>query len=200
MVNFANSILVKLLILLRIERNDFMSDDSKLGAGAQVISGSVNSPTETALVVDKKEMRIATVVDEPFLENYQKVSDAYEKDDWFRSFFYELLNMYGCPATTQACETQTDRVMYSWGVLHVTSKIKKYKNLWLPFYKIKDDPEESSMFFARAVYDQTNTHIIPRLPTPEEEEAARKLAGDRPQYKKVYGPVSRKKGGSGNEG
>ena len=165
--------LLKLVKAQPKDREEYctMSNENKVVEVPSVITGSDRVSDNKITIDDSIDPPAVVVSKQPFLEDYQTVSEAYEGNAWFRNFFYEILEMYGCPSTSAECQTQTDRLLYSWGVLHTTSAVRKFRNIWITFYESNSDPQESAEFFARTTYDISNIHLIPRLPTPEEEAA-----------------------------
>jgi len=102
-----------------------------------------------------------------FAGEYETIRDAYENSPWFREFIYEIINMYGFPVSSLDCETQQDKIMFSWAMLHVTSALEKERGLWYTLFDV-DDPVMTADFFCRTFYEKRKDHVIPSMPSGQE--------------------------------
>ena len=176
MVSFVNSVLAKLSTLLYTGRKKTkglhsMSDDTNKPAISTTVTGSqgdIGPKIKMKAVkrgVDGEEQFYAPRV--PFVGEYETIRDAYDNSQWFREFIYEIINMYGYPVSSLDCETQKDKVMFSWAMLHVTDALSKERGLWHTLFDV-DDPVMTADFFCRTFYEKRKSHVIPGMPSGKE--------------------------------
>jgi len=151
-----------------------MSDDSITNPPiSTTVTGSRDRSDQVKIKSDpsKKENLTVDLInipkkEEPFIDTYYSVRDAYENSSWFRRFFFEIIEMYGYPISIIECINQKDKIMLSWAMLHVTSALKIEKSLWCNLFNV-NDPVMTADFFCRAFYEKRKEHVIPQMPSGE---------------------------------
>jgi len=180
MVSFVNSILAKLLILLRINdhkssnvQDESASIDSTKPPITTTVTGNVSRPKIPTFVPSLSpppvsiETGLAKARSNPLpVGKYANVKDAYENSNWFRDFFFEIFEMYGYPVSLMACLNQRDRIMFSWATLHTMQALKQEPELWITLFEA-GDPAIAADFFCRSFFEKRNRHMIPQLPDPK---------------------------------
>ena len=77
-------------------------------------------------------------------------------------FVNEVCDTFGVPASTAECTNASDRLLFSWAMLHVAQAINANQRLLDELQS--SDPVEASEKFVRSVYDQTGDMVIPCIP------------------------------------
>jgi len=147
-----------------------MSSDINKPAISTTVTGSNNEPKDVEIKVNRKEGGIAQTEvvpvnrKQPFAGSHMTIRDAYENSAWFRHFFFEILEMYGYPVSSMECETQQEKIMFSWAMLNLTSALTKERGLWYTLFDI-DDPVMTADFFCRTYFERRKKHAIPPMST-----------------------------------
>jgi len=146
-----------------------MNDNPNKPAIATTVTGSnTSSEIKIKKVADHEQTGLANmpIKDVPFIGSYMSVREAYENSPWFRDFFFEIFEMYGCPVSILGCITQKDKIMLSWAILHATAALKREPGLWVGLFEV-DDPIITADFFCRTFFEKRKQHVIPALPLPK---------------------------------
>ena len=80
-----------------------------------------------------------------------------------RKFVNGVCDAFGVPASSLECSNASDRVLFSWAMLHTAKSIKAYPDLLDELSML--EPSQASDEFVRRVYDMTGEFVIPCIPT-----------------------------------
>jgi len=91
----------------------------------------------------------------------KKISSA-TSDPWMRRFVNGVCDVFGVPASTAECSNSSDRLLFSWAMLHMAQAINANSEL---LNELQDsDPSDASEAFVRRIYDETGELVIPCIP------------------------------------
>jgi len=99
---------------------------------------------------------------EPHNEKSKKLW-ADPSNPWMRRFMNGVCDIFGLPASGAECANASDRMMFSWAMLHMARAIKDYPELLDELQEA--EPVPASEEFVRRVYDMTGELIIPCIPS-----------------------------------
>ena len=93
---------------------------------------------------------------------YKGISDVFESDPWFRSFYMEIAILYGYPFSTDASISKQDRILSAFASINITLALEEHIKIWHPWWKEKREiTPELAELFCRKVFEIRGEQIIP---------------------------------------
>ena len=94
-----------------------------------------------------------------------------EDDIWVRKFVDAMCDLYGMPCSSRGLQSQTERFMYAFALISVTTSMRRMENTWRGLHgKVK--PADAAWEFARRYHEKYKTMVIPQ---PSEYEKPEKV-------------------------
>jgi hypothetical protein len=88
------------------------------------------------------------------------ITDLYTNDVWVRTFIHECSDIFGVPTTSQTCYSKRDRFMYTYGLMCITSAMRRMDSTWRGMHK-KVDAEQAAWEFCRRFHEKYNDLVVP---------------------------------------
>lgn len=98
----------------------------------------------------------------PFhLGPYEGISEVFDSDPWFRSFYMEIAIFYGYPYSTEEALSKQDSILSAFASVNLTLALEEYVKIWHPWWKAKREINpELAEEFCRLVYEKRGEDII----------------------------------------
>lgn len=92
---------------------------------------------------------------------YKGVSEVFENDAWFRSFYMEIAKLYGFPVSQLESYTKQDKILSAFASINITLALEEHVSLWHPWWKGQVAiTEELAEDFCRSVYEIRGEHLV----------------------------------------
>lgn len=93
---------------------------------------------------------------------YKGISEVFENDVWFRSFYMEIAKLYGFPVSQLDSYTKQDKILSAFASVNITLALEEHVELWHPLWKKQATvTEQLAEDFCRSVYEIRGEHLVP---------------------------------------
>ena len=97
-----------------------------------------------------------------YLGPYKGMSDVFDNDPWFRSFYMEIASLYGYPVSRFDSISKQDKILSAFASINITIALEEHIKIWHPWWKAKQKiTPELAELFCRKVFEIRGEQIIP---------------------------------------
>lgn len=95
---------------------------------------------------------------------YKGISDVFDNDPWFRSFYMEIAALYGLPVSQKHAYTKQEKILSAFASINISIVLEQSIKVWHPWWKEKREiTPELAEEFCRGYYERTGEQVVPLM-------------------------------------